>query len=82
MKARVKVMLKKDVLDPQGKAIQHAADALGFGLVRDVRQGKFFEIEFEPATEPKEALALLHEIAEKLLSNPVIEDYEVESLQP
>jgi phosphoribosylformylglycinamidine synthase subunit PurS len=72
----VDVMLKPEILDPQGKAVHGALPRLGFEGVSDVRQGKRFELEVEGEVT-QERLAQLHEIAEKLLSNPVIEDYEV-----
>jgi phosphoribosylformylglycinamidine synthase PurS subunit len=72
----VDVMLKPEILDPQGKAVAGALPRLGFEGVSDVRQGKRFELEVEgEITEDR--LAELHQIAETLLSNPVIEDYEV-----
>ncbi len=77
MKALVYVSLKKEVLDPQGKAIQHACASLGYDAVRAVRQGKLFEIELE-AESPERASALLKELSEKLLANPVIEDFRIE----
>ncbi len=80
MKAVVTVMPKQEVLDPQGKAIQRAAGALGHAGVQDVRQGKRFEITLDAADREK-AEALLDELAEKLLSNPVIEDFQVESIE-
>jgi phosphoribosylformylglycinamidine synthase len=72
----VDVMLKPEILDPQGKAVHGALPRLGFEGVTDVRQGKRFELEVD-GDVTDERLAQLHEIAEKLLSNPVIEDYEV-----
>ena len=72
----VDVMLKPEILDPQGKAVHGALPRLGVEGVRDVRQGKRFELEVEGEVT-EERLAQLHEIAEKLLSNPVIEDFEV-----
>ena len=72
----VDVMLKPEILDPQGKAVHGALPRLGVQGVSDVRQGKRFELEVEgELTEDR--LAQLHEIAERLLSNPVIEDFEV-----
>jgi len=72
----VDVMLKPEILDPQGKAVQGALPRLGFDGVRDVRQGKRFELDVEgELTEDR--LAEVHRIAETLLSNPVIEDYTV-----
>ena len=72
----VDVMLKPEILDPQGKAVKGALPRLGFEGVSEVRQGKRFELEVEGEVTD-ERLAQLHEIAEKLLSNPVIEDFEV-----
>ena len=72
----VDVMPKPEILDPQGKAVQGALPRLGFTGVVDVRQGKRFELEVEgEATEA--VLAEVHQMAEMLLSNPVIEDYAV-----
>jgi phosphoribosylformylglycinamidine synthase len=72
----VDVMPKPEILDPQGKAVQGALPRLGFSGVNEVRQGKRFELEIEgEATE--ERLAEVHQMAETLLSNPVIEDYSV-----
>ena len=72
----VDVMLKPEILDPQGKAVQGALPRLGFEGISDVRQGKRFELEIDgELTEQR--LAQVHEIAEKLLSNPVIEDFAV-----
>lgn len=79
MKAVVTVTLKRDVLDPQGQAIQRAAVSLGYAGVRDVRQGKRFELELE-ATDRAAAERLVAELAAKLLANPVIEDFRVESV--
>ena len=79
MKARVDITLKTGVLDPQGKAIQHALGALGFGGVEDVRQGKVIEIELAE-TDRAAAEATLKEMCEKLLTNTVIENYKIEVL--
>ena len=73
MKVTVKVTLKKGVLDPQGKAIGHALETLGFDGVGEVRQGKLIEMEL-PENTSKEKI---QEMCEKLLANPVIEDYEI-----
>ena len=72
----VDVMLKPEILDPQGKAVHGALPRLGFEGVSEVRQGKRFELELEGEVT-RERLAQLHEIAEKVLSNPVIENFEV-----
>ncbi|HET9499873.1 MAG TPA: phosphoribosylformylglycinamidine synthase subunit PurS [Marmoricola sp.] len=75
----VDVMPKPEILDPQGKAVHGALPRLGFDGVLDVRQGKRFELEIEgEATE--ERLAEVRTIAETLLSNPVIEDFDVRVL--
>ncbi len=76
MRALVHVTLKKDVLDPQGKAIQHACASLGYDAVEGVRQGKLFEVELSTGDEAQ-ARALVAEICDKLLANPVIEDYTI-----
>jgi phosphoribosylformylglycinamidine synthase len=73
------VTLKRDVLDPQGKAIQNACRSLGHAGVAGVRQGKLFELELEAPDEAR-ARALLRDLCEKLLANPVIEDYAIVSL--
>jgi phosphoribosylformylglycinamidine synthase PurS subunit len=77
MKARVFVTLKNGVLDPQGKAIGHALNNLGFESVGDVRQGKVIDIELAEKDETK-ARANLKAMCEKLLANTVIEKYEIE----
>lgn len=79
MKARVTVMLKDGVLDPQGAAIAHALGALGFQGVGEVRQGKVIEIELD-APNAAAAEAEAREMAEKLLANTVIETYRVDIL--
>jgi phosphoribosylformylglycinamidine synthase len=77
MKARVTVMLKSGVLDPQGKAIGQALGRLGFAGVDDVRQGKVIELEIAE-TDQSRARAKLSEMCEKLLANTVIENYAIE----
>jgi phosphoribosylformylglycinamidine synthase PurS subunit len=72
----VDVMLKPEILDPQGKAVHGALPRLGVQGISDVRQGKRFELEVDgELTEDR--IAQLHDLAERLLSNPVIEDFEV-----
>lgn len=78
MKAKVYVTLKAGVLDPQGKAIQHSAELLGFANIADVRQGKYFEIELNDGIAEDEARAAAEKIAGDVLANPVIEDFRVE----
>ncbi len=72
----VDVMPKREILDPQGKAVLGALPRLGFEGVLDVRQGKRFEIEVEGAPS-EDLVAQVRKMAEILLSNPVIEDFEV-----
>ena len=79
MKARVYVTLKKSVFDPQGKTIHDALGSMGYEGVADVRQGKFFELEFE-GVAADEARAAADDIARRVLANPVIESYRVELL--
>jgi phosphoribosylformylglycinamidine synthase subunit PurS len=78
MKAKVYVNLKSGVLDPQGKAIQHSVELLGFSGISDVRQGKYFEISLDDAVGDSEARDQVEKIARDVLSNPIIEDYRVE----
>ena len=77
MKARVHVMLKTGVLDPQGEAVRHALGALGFQGVEAVRQGKVIELDLTE-TDRAAAEAAVRAMCEKLLANTVIERYEVE----
>jgi len=77
MKARVFVTLKNGVLDPQGEAIGHALNNLGFDAVGEVRQGKMIDIDLAEQDETR-ARASLKEMCEKLLANTVIEKYEIE----
>jgi phosphoribosylformylglycinamidine synthase PurS subunit len=91
MKARVYVTLKPSVFDPQGSVVAGALQSLGYQDVKDVRQGKFFEVELADAdpvaanlsTEAQRAKVeqRVTEMADKLLANPVIESYRVEVLQ-
>jgi phosphoribosylformylglycinamidine synthase subunit PurS len=74
MKTRVYVTLKNGVLDPQGKAIHHALEGLGFGGVKDVRAGKLIELDLEPGVTEDE----VEEMCRKLLANIVIENYRIE----
>lgn len=76
MKARVHVMLKDGVLDPQGEAVRHALTALGFDGVEGVRQGKVIELDLAEGTGPEKIDAM----CQRLLANTVIESYRVEVL--
>ena len=78
MKAKVYVTLKSSVLDPQGKAIQHSVELLGYEGIEDVRQGKYFEIALDGSVDEARARALAERMGHDVLSNPVIEDYRVE----
>ena len=78
MKAKVFVTLKPSVLDPQGKAIHHSVELLGFKNLADIRQGKYFEITFDDDVEISDARETAENIAKNMLANPVIEDYRVE----
>lgn len=77
MKARVHVMLKAGVLDPQGEAVRHALGALGYDTVEAVRQGKVIELDLSE-TDPVKAKTDVDAMCEKLLANTVIESYTVE----
>ena len=74
MKVRVHVSLKPGVLDPQGRAVHHALEGLGFGGVEDVRVGRLIELEVADSTTD----AALDEMCRKLLANMVIENYRIE----
>jgi len=78
MLAKVYVTLKNGVLDPQGKAIHHAAETIGYRGITDVRQGKYFEIKLDESFDEASARAEIEKFAHDVLSNPVIEDYRVE----
>jgi phosphoribosylformylglycinamidine synthase len=80
MKAHVWVMPKATVLDPQGKTIHNALSSLGFGAVRDVRQGKFFVLDLNGATH-EDARAQVERIAKEVLTNPVIEEFRYEIVE-
>ncbi len=77
MKARIYVTLKREVLDPQGDAVRRALSAQGFPGVKDVRIGKLVEVELEGA-DPAGSKAALAAMCEKLLANPVIENFEID----
>ncbi len=76
MKVKVVVTLKSGVLDPQGKAIQQTLNGMGFANVKDVRQGKYFDIDIDENDEQKAKLSA-EEICKKLLANQVIEDFKI-----
>jgi len=76
MKARVTITLKNGVLDPQGKAIHHALEGLGFGGVNDVRAGKMIELDLADSTTDTE----IEDMCRKLLANTVIENFRIERI--
>lgn len=76
MKARVLVTLKPGVLDPQGKAIHHALEGLGFAGVNDVRAGKLIELDVDDGTDD----TTIEDMCRKLLANTVIENFKIERL--
>ena len=76
MKFEVFVTLKDEVLDPQGKAIQQTLNGMGFANIKDVRQGKYFDLDIDENDEQKAKLSA-EEICKKLLANQVIEDFKI-----
>ena len=78
MKVRIFVSLKPGVLDPQGRAIHHSLEGLGFDGVNDVRQGKMIEMDVADDTSDE----ALNQMCRKLLANQVIENYRIEKLEP
>jgi phosphoribosylformylglycinamidine synthase PurS subunit len=78
MKAKVYVTLKPSVLDPQGKAIKHSVELLGYNGVSDIRQGKYFEIAIDGPMDEEQARDEAVRMAREVLSNPIIEDFRVE----
>ena len=74
MKAKIYVTLKNGILDPQGRAIQQSLTTLGFDTVEDIRMGKLLEVELKE-TDRSKAEVTVKAMCQKLLSNPVIEDY-------
>ena len=79
MKARVTIMLKDGVLDPQGEAIKQALTSLEYDKVNSVRQGKVIDLELKESSE-EAAIVSIREMCERLLANTVIENYEIELL--
>ena len=74
MRVRILVSFKDSVLDPQGQTVQNALHTMGYGSIKDVRQGKVFELELDGVSR-KDAEVLIPEIAYKVLANPIIEKY-------
>ena len=75
------VTLKKDVLDPQGKAISEAANSLGIENILDIKQGKYFEVLLKNVSDKRNAKQIAINLSEKLLCNKVIEDYEITTIK-
>ena len=79
MKARIKIMLKNGVLDPQGEAIKHALNNIGFESVTGVRQGKVIELEIE-GSDKSQVRSQIENMCSKMLANTVIENFDIELL--
>ena len=79
MKARIKIMLKNGVLDPQGEAIKHALNNIGFESVTGVRQGKVIELDIE-GSDKSQVRSQIENMSNKMLANTVIENFEIELL--
>ncbi len=80
MRVRILVSFKESVLDPQGQTVKNALLTLGYGFVKDVRQGKVFELALDGISEP-EARRAIPELAHKVLANPIIEKFTWEILE-
>ena len=80
MKVRVLVSFKDSVLDPQGQTVKHALHTLGYREVKDIRQGKVFEIELDNIST-EEANRIIPEISDKVLANPIIEKFEYQIIE-
>ena len=80
MRVRILVSFKDSVLDPQGQTVKNALHTMGYDAVKDVRQGKVFEIDLEGVTR-KEAEALIPDISRKVLANPIIEKFDWQFLK-
>ena len=79
MKFSIKVTLKKDVLDPQGKVVQQTLQGMGMNMLKSLRQGKYFEIEINENNESK-AKIIVEDMCKKLLVNLIIEDFEISKI--
>jgi phosphoribosylformylglycinamidine synthase len=80
MRVRILVSFKDSVLDPQGQTVKNALHTMGYAAVKDVRQGKVFELDLEGVTR-KEAEALVPEVVRRVLANPIIEKFDWEILK-
>lgn len=81
MRVRVIVYPRREILDPQGKAIRDALERLGFAAVKSVRAGKSFELELEGVEKSEGMRSQVEAMCEKLLANTVVEDYEISFLE-
>jgi phosphoribosylformylglycinamidine synthase subunit PurS len=79
LKFSIKVTLKKDVLDPQGKVVQQTLQNMGMNTLKSLRQGKYFEIEIDENNEDK-AKSRIEDMCKKLLVNLIIEDFEISKI--
>jgi phosphoribosylformylglycinamidine synthase PurS subunit len=79
LKFSIKVTLKKDVLDPQGKVVQQTLQGMGMNTLKNLRQGKYFEIEIEENSEDK-AKGKIEDMCKRLLVNLIIEDFEISKI--
>jgi len=75
--AKIKITLRSSILDPQGKTVEHSLKSLGYDKIEDTRMGKYIELKIN-ADSKEEAESIAEEACEKLLANPVMEDYEFE----
>lgn len=81
MRVYVYVTPKRTVLDPQGQAVRKALNSMGHAEITDVRQGKYFEVDVADGVSAEQARKVVEQIAEEVLSNPVIESYRIEIAQ-
>lgn len=75
--SKIRVTLRKSILDPQGKAVEHAIGTMNIGAIKDVRMGKYIELKVDAGNEAA-ARTAIEEVCKKLLANPVMEDYHFE----
>ena len=79
-KAKIKITLRENILDVQGKAVEHALHALNFDMMSNVRMGKYVELDIE-AQNDGQAEIFVEQACEKLIANPIIEDYQIEIVE-
>ena len=78
--SKINISIRKTILDPQGKAVEHSLKSLGFAAIEDTRIGKYIELKID-AKSKSEAEKISKEACEKLLANPVMEDYSIEVIE-